>query len=71
MRLIIDYDPDVISASDVLRRVATVVAGGRLSEAGGVKHFCWFNVFGDGVTVATRRKKRNQTSDSFIVEKKP
>ncbi len=70
MRLIIDYDPDVISASDALRRVATIAEVGRISKAGGMKHFCWFNVFGDGVTVATRRKKRNQKSDSFIVEKR-
>ena len=69
MRLIIDYDPDVISTSDALRRVATVTEAGRISKAGGVKHFCWFNVFGDDVTVATRRKKRNQKSDSFIVGK--
>jgi hypothetical protein len=69
MKLIIDFDPDAISASDALRRVATVICHGRVSEANGMKHYCWLTVFKDNIAVYTRHKKRNQKSDSFLVGK--
>jgi DNA primase len=70
MKMIIDFDPDAITPSDALRRVALVVDQGRVSEALGMKHYCWLTAFKDGIAVYTRRKKRNQKSDSFLVGKR-
>ncbi len=68
-RIIIDYDPVVISVVDALQRVVQVVAKGKISESAGVKHYCWATTFVDGIWVDTRRKKKGQKSDSFVVRK--
>lgn len=64
-RIIIDFEGT--TEIQALVKVSAVVSQGRVSEAGGVKHFCWGNVFPDGMEVWTRRKKVGQQSDSFKV----
>ena len=65
-RLIIDIT-DGISVADALMKVHAVVLEGKISKAGEVRHYCWVSWFRDEVMVAVRRKKKGQTSDSFIV----
>lgn len=47
--------------------VSRVMAYGRVSEAGGIPHFCWFTRFPSGVVVKARRKRSASAADSFIV----
>ncbi len=68
-RVIIDCD-DEIDLEDGIRRVLRVVAEGRVSEAGGVKHFCWVTTWTDGVCVFVRRKRSKSAADSFRVSKR-
>ena len=51
------------------QRVATAMAGGRVSGDG--KYYCWVTTFTDGTVVYVRgpRDKRAADSDSFIVYK--
>lgn len=71
MRLIVDYDSELITPGDALRRVARVIDDGRVSQTSlGVLHFCWCTIWPDNVAVITRTKKKNQKSDSFRVEHK-
>jgi len=72
-RIIIDYDVE-IPAAKVMDAVLAVVKNGKISKAGGVLHYCWGSIFrqeGRGkkkpLIVQTRRKKRDQKSDSFRV----
>ena len=67
-RIIIEHDPG-ITEQEAVEHVLSVIQLGKLSEAGGVKHYCWMTAFRDGFTVAVRRKKPGQTSDSFLVMK--
>jgi len=66
-RIIIDF-PENMSEMGALSYVRGVVESGRISEAGGMKHFCWVTTFGVGVVVFTRQKKRGQKTDSFKIE---
>lgn len=68
-RIIIDFEGEGITEVVALCKVLTVVKGGRISEAGGMRHFCWGTVFPNGSEVWTRRKKKGQKSDSFRVYK--
>ena len=70
-RLIVDY-PDDMTATNAIDFVRAVTKDGRISEAAGVPHFCWGTRFkglckNEDIMVATRRKKKGQTSDSFLV----
>lgn len=65
-RIIIDYPESLPPALAVLR-VYQVIQQGKMSEASGVPHYCWHTVFVDSTAVTTRRKKREQVSDSFLV----
>jgi hypothetical protein len=56
-----------ITEEDATRYVANVISGGRISQAGGIKHFCWMTTWKDGMRVATARKKKGQDTDSFNV----
>lgn len=68
-RIIIEYDNDVVGPCEATRRVADVISQGRISEAGGVLHYCWLTTFINHTRVATKRKKKGQKSDSFLVFK--
>lgn len=46
--------------------VTKVIEDGRVSEARGIKHYCWITKFA-GITVYTRDKKTKTSADSFIV----
>lgn len=70
-RLIIDYpaDIDTIDASDYVREVIRM---GKISVSAGVPCFCWVTRLAglcedERIIVRTRRKKKGQTSDSFLV----
>ena len=67
-KIIIEFD-ESMSAGAALARVRVVVQRGKISEAAGVLHYCWHTSFNDGTHVLTRRKKRGQKSDSFVVMK--
>ncbi len=69
-RIIIDNQSG-LSDSLAVSLVKSAMAQGKISKnTKGVKHYCWCTVFEIG-TVFTRRKKVNQTSDSFIVQDTP
>lgn len=65
-RIIVDY-PDDMKAHEACYYVLQATKDGKVSVAAGVPHFCWGTRFQNGVMVATRRKKPNQKSDSFLV----
>lgn len=73
-KIIIHYD-EALRPEEALNLVRKVVAQGRVSEAGGIRHFCWVtvskvqDVFGISYkyVVQTLRKKPNQLADSFKV----
>ncbi len=68
-RIIIDIQDDT-PIHQALDCVKQVVYSGRISETTkGIKHFCWCSTFQSGITVLTRIKKKDQTSDSFVVYK--
>lgn len=58
-----------VGEEDATRYVADVIAGGRVSEAGGIKHYCWITTWAHGIRVGVNRKKKGQTTDSFNVWK--
>jgi len=58
-----------ISEEDAIRHVSQVIQEGRVSEAGGVKHYCWMTTWSNGIRVATNRKNKGQKSDSFVIWK--
>ena len=66
-RIIIDVQDDT-SIDRALDAVMLVVQMGKISVTSkGIKHYCWYSNFKNGVAVYTRTKKKNQTSDSFFV----
>lgn len=65
-KAIIEHADDV-SLEQALHAVMRVVAKGRISEARGIKHFCWVTTFGSGLVVNTRDKKTDGSADSFYV----
>jgi len=67
MKAIVNYDGMVLD--EALLAVREVVKCGRVSESSTGKHYCWVTTFTDGTVVITREKKRNQSSDSFVVRK--
>ena len=67
-KIIIEFE-ETVPADVALAKVQSVVRMGKISEAAGVPHYCWHTSFIDGVGVGTRRKKKGQNSDSFIVRK--
>jgi hypothetical protein len=59
---------DNIDPAVAAQRVATVIAGGRISGNG--EYYCWVTTFTDGTVVYTRGPgKQFASSDSFIVYK--
>ena len=61
---------DGVDLADAMRCVASIVSMGRVSEAAGVKCFCWHVELSDGVHVSTLRPdKRCPNSDSFMVHR--
>lgn len=67
MKIIMDWSDGDIDAEMAMDRVADVIREGRVSEAGGIHHFCWVTVFKDGLTVAVRRKRKPDSPDSFSI----
>lgn len=68
MKLIIKTRDD-IPMSTAIVYVEKVMAKGRISQARGIKHYCWACVFESGIVVAVRQKKTKDSADSFIVYK--
>lgn len=68
MKIIIDNKGD-ISEIDAISYIVAVIKQGRISEAKGIKHFCWLSRFADNIVVATRQKKSINSPDSFVVYK--
>jgi hypothetical protein len=58
-----------VSQEIALERVKRVIMTGRISEAGGINHYCWVSEFPDEL-VYVRRKRSDNSADSFIVTKK-
>jgi hypothetical protein len=64
-----------VSVDEALSLVRAVVADGPVSEAAGIKHYCWVttwrgeNISGkeERLVVSTRRKKTKTSADSFYV----
>lgn len=69
-RLIIDYD-ESMSPENACYYALQTVRQGRISQAGGIDHFCWHSVFTNGVAVSTRRKKTAKAADSLVIYPKP
>ena len=67
-RIIIDYDDD-INPIRAMHLLHTVMMSGKISESAGVPHYCFASMFYDA-KVFTRRKKKGQLADSFIVQNK-
>ena len=73
-RIIIEVDKS-ISVEDALLLVKSVINSGKISEAAGIKHYCWVsswkgeNISGKKQTlvVSTRKKKAKDSADSFYV----
>jgi hypothetical protein len=61
---------DGVGLAEAMRCVASIVNMGRVSEAAGMKCFCWHAELSDGVHVsALRPDKRRPNSDSFVVHR--
>lgn len=60
---------DGIPEELAIRRVCLVVRNGRVSQAGGIKHFCWYTRWEDDIAVAVNRKRKESSADSFVVIK--
>lgn len=67
-RIIIDTADDV-DAATALACVDTVIRAGKISEAGGIPHYCWHTVFKTGIEVSVRRKRTSGSADSFYVRR--
>lgn len=71
-KMIIEY-PDDMNPVLALTYVLRVVSQGRISEAAGIKHFCWATELGNPEApngsrmVYTRRKRSSTSADSFVV----
>lgn len=68
-RIIIDF-PNGVTPQEAMRLVSQVVAGGKVSQASDIPHYCWATVEHQkdyDLTVWTRRKKKGQKSDSFRI----
>jgi len=66
-RFIIDVRDDIDPVT-ALVRVATVIRQGKISEARGIKHYCWHTTFRtDKIAVSAREKKKDTSADSFWV----
>ena len=62
--IIIHYEKNPI---DAINKVQAVIEAGKISEAGGIKHYCWATRFKSGGSVYTNRKRNKDAADSFIV----
>lgn len=69
-RLIIDY-PEEMPPENACYYALQVVRQGRISEAGGIAHFCWHSVFRNDVSVSVRRKRSASAADSLVIFPKP
>ena len=58
---------DGIDPAIAVQRVATVMAGGRVSDEG--RDYCWVSTFSDGIVVCVLRVYGRVNSDSFVVYK--
>lgn len=67
-KVIIHYDGDM-KLYDVFKKVLKVISMGRISKARGRKQFCFVTTFHDGLIVYAM-EKRNDTTDTFAVERK-
>jgi len=67
-RIIVDF-PENLPPDLALKMVEYAVGEGKISIASGVPHYCWVISFSSGWMVHARRKKKGQTSDSFMVRK--
>lgn len=66
MRIIIE-NLSHISTPKAIERVADVIRAGRVSEASGIKQYCFITTYRDGVEVYTRRKRSVKSADSFLI----
>ena len=66
-RIIIEYDD--VEPSVAINRVLCVMSDGRISEANGIPHYCWYTSWPDRIGVLTRRKRSESSADSFLVRK--
>lgn len=69
-KLIIEY-PDDMPAENACYYALQTVKQGRISEAGGIHHFCWHTVFANEIAVSTRQKRSAKSADSLIIHAKP
>ena len=69
-RLIIDY-PDEMPPENACYYALQTVRQGRISEAGGITHFCWVTVFANKVRIEARRKRSATAADSLVVFARP
>ena len=59
---------DGTELATAMMAVSRVIENGRVSEAAGVKCFCWHTSFNDGLQVhVLRPDKRRPNVDSFVV----
>lgn len=65
-KIIITYTGDI---EDAMEKVYKVIREGQVSEAAGIKHYCWVTTFRDGEAVIVKRKRTKKSADSFIVRK--
>ena len=57
-----------VELDTAMMAVSRVIENGRMSEAAGVKCFCWHTSFNDGLQVSVLRPdKRRPNVDSFVV----
>lgn len=67
-KIIINYYG--IKPEEAVEKVLTVINGGKISQAGGIKHYCWITVFRQSkITVGVTRKRNKNSADSFVVYK--
>lgn len=69
-KITIDF-PEDMGVLNAMAYVTRVINGGRVSEAGGIQHYCWHTTFGhdDHVSVTVRQKRTPESADSFLVMK--
>ena len=60
-----------IKPKEALLYVTSVIGDGKISEARGIKHYCWHTVFNRGTkeetSVSVNQKKTEKSADSFNV----
>lgn len=66
MKFIIEVR-DGVTDHNAIYKVARVVENGQVSEAGGIKQYCFATTFDDGTVVAVKRRRSKNAAHSFVV----